>query len=111
MEMKDITISDIVYSLIDFKELLGKINNGESRGGYNDFNLDRIDYILNNMWKVVEHNYYSDSTHGKKHIFDVIQKGFKILEWYLIRQKKQQGYLAFIEPICVNIVRGKLKHH
>lgn len=84
MEMKDITISGIVYSLIDFKELLGKISNTESRGGYNDFNLDRIDYILNNMWKVVEHNYYSDSTHGKKHIFDVIQKGFKILEWYLI---------------------------
>lgn len=77
MEQK--TILDIVYSLKDFKEY---IENG-SDDFKDQFDLDRIHYILTGVWKLYGHNYIEDNGHGTKHIMEVIERSFKILEWYL----------------------------
>lgn len=77
------SLIDIVYSLKDFKEYI--------EGGSNDkrdqFNLDRIHYVLYGIWNLYGHNYINDNGHGKKHVFDVIERSFKILEWYLRENK------------------------
>lgn len=77
-ESKVKTIGEIVYYLKEFKELYEKGNPCD------DFNLDRISYLVSGMWKKLKHHYYDDVSHGQEHIFGVMEKGFKILEWYLI---------------------------
>ena len=77
-ESNDKTIGEIVYSLKEFKESYEKGNPCD------DFNLDRISYLVSGMWKKLKHHYYDDASHGQEHIFGVMEKGFKILEWYLL---------------------------
>ena len=77
--MKQKMLIDIVYSLKDFKEY---IENG-SEDFKDQFDLDRIHYILTGIWNLYGHNYIENNGHSKKHIMEVIERSFKILEWYL----------------------------
>lgn len=85
-KMKHKSLIEIVYSLKDFKEY---IENG-SNDFRDQFNLDRILHILYGMWNLYGHNYNDDNGHGKKHIFEVIERSFRILEWYLRENNIQE---------------------
>ena len=51
-ESNDKTIGEIVYSLKEFKESYEKGNPCDN------FNLDRISYLVSGMWKKLKHHYY-----------------------------------------------------
>ena len=101
-ESNEKTIGEIVYSLKGFKELYEKGNQGDN------FNLDRISYLISSMWGKLKHNYYGDVSHGQEHIFNVMEKGFKILEWYLLKQGilnldyEERKYIIFSEDEKAN---------
>ena len=84
--MKQKTLIEIVYSLKDLKEYI----ENASEAFEDQFNLDRIHHILWGMWNLYGHNYIEDNGHGVKHIMEVIERSFKILEWYLRENNIQE---------------------